>query len=155
MLHIGIAVLLVGIMFLALLAPTFIFLYFQKADLIRLLDVEKESPENARLKAAEESINASNRIVQFLQRSETDIRRTLPFVAEIYRISDGLVAISKFEYSLTNKKIALGGNAKVVKDFLAFKDALAGSSYVLEVVSPPENVVRLQNVVFTLDITLK
>lgn len=156
LIQIGIALIAVMVIFSALLSPTFIFLLFQKGDLKRDLEIEQQSQENAKIAEAERLVEANNNTIKFLAGAETKISRISPIISSVLGTSVGLVAVSELKYSLSPKEVAIRGQADDIKKFLAFKDALDELPYFSEkIYSPPENLVKLKNVSFTLRGKLK
>ena len=156
LIQIGIAFVAIMAVFSVLLAPTLIFLLFQKGDLARDLEIEQKSQENAKVTEAEGAVETNNDIIKSLKLAEAKISRISPVVSSVLGASVGLATISELKYTLASKEIAIRGQADDIKKFLAFKDALDELPYFAEkIISPPENLVKLKNVSFTLRGKLK
>ena len=152
----GIALVALMIIFSALLAPAFIFLLFQKGDLKHDLEIEQESQESARVSEAENTVETNNDIIKSLKSTQAKITRISPIISDIFRVSIGFTSISELKYTISPKEVTIRGQAEDIKKFLAFKDALDGLPHFSEkIYSPPENLVKLKNVSFTLRGKLK
>lgn len=142
--------------FSVLLVPTFIFLLFQKGDLRENLEIEQKSQENARILEIESFMNDHNSLIETIKSAESGAVRVSPFVSDIFGAAEGLVVIAELKYNLLQKDVSIRGRAEEIKKFLIFKDILDGLPYFSEkIISPPENVVKLKNVSFTLRGKLK
>jgi len=156
LIQIGIGLVAIIVVFSVLLIPTFIFLLSQKGDLKHDLEIEQKSQENAKITEAEGAVETNNDIIKSLTSAEAKISRISPVVSGVFGASAGVAIISELKYTLTPKEVMIRGRADDIKKFLAFKDALDVLPYFSEkIISPPENLVKLKNVSFTLRGKLK
>lgn len=155
MLQLSIGFVSILLVFSILLLPTFIFLRFQKSDLARQLEIEKQGQENARVQEFEEKIKKENDLIVIYQTAGGKIKKITPLVSDIYIVAGKNIKIKNFNYSVSSGEVTVNGNTGIIGDFLDFESKFKTLPYFSDVYSPPSNVVKLKDVSFVLNAKLK
>lgn len=142
------------VVFIILLVPSFLFLNFQRQEILRELAVEEETLKAFGVEEIERRIlllnTTAKRIYALGERSE----RASGILEKFVSLSGG-IQIGEIKIDFLTKNIQLDGVAPTRNAFLAFERSLEESGFVEEISAPLSSLVKLTDVAFTLKGTLK
>ncbi len=154
-LAVGAAVAAVFVVALVLLLPTFFFLSFQKADVLRLLELDMEVRARAGITAQILRIQQANRMAQTVVQHEANRPKFSPLFASVLRAVPSGVRVDALEYRAKARGLDIVGFAPSREHLLSFLRNLEANPRLGRVSSPVANLVRGTDISFSIAAELK
>lgn len=137
-----------------LLLPTYFFLTFQEVEVVRQIDITKQSAEVHRVNEAETAIQAMNEKLRMLAGTTSPEPVATYFAVVRAETPDG-VEISQLSFSRADNGLEVRGTAATREEFLKFLDALRSHALFTNVTSPITNILKDRKLTFTIDMTAR
>lgn len=140
---------------LTLLLPTFFFLSFQKGDVVRLLELDTEIQIRTGIADQIEAVRQANRAAQAVVQHEMKRPElSLLFVSVLRAVPAG-VTLDAIEYRRESPELTIEGFAPSRERLLSFLERLEANPRFERVSSPVANLVRGEDISFSITATLK
>lgn len=144
-----------GVIFGVLALPAYFFAVFQLAEVERSRDAEIASLRASEGGSIEDKIKAFNRRLQFLVKREEEGQSVVSLTAGVFsEIPEG-VNVSLFKLDMRRREAVLLGKAKTRDALLRFITALRADSMVESVSSPVSNIIKGEDIDFSLNLRIK
>lgn len=150
LLYFGASLAAILLIFSILLVPTLILLGFQKNDLENQINIETQRQAAEKIEEQKKFLSESNNLIGLFKDIDGKIKKVTPMLADILDLRGNAIIISDISYSAGKKELAIKGETKTIQNFLNFRASLSGLPYFSEIISPPENLIKLEDVVFNL-----
>lgn len=137
-----------------LLLPTYFFLTFQEHDVVRQINITKQSTEIQRVEKAEAAIKAINEKVRLLS-STTLPEPAASYLTAVRTHTPANVSITRLSFSRKDNTVEVQGAAETREDFLRFVAALHTDPLFQEISSPISNILKERKLTFTVSITAR
>lgn len=148
-LYVGGVVGAVMVVFIILLIPSFLFLNFQRKEILRELAVEEEASRALGVEGIERRTLALNETIRRIHIFEDDEYRASRMLEEFASLA-GAVKIGTVKIDFSAGSIEIDGVAPARNALLAFERVLEESDFIGEVSVRLSDLVKLTDVVFTL-----
>lgn len=154
----GFFILSLLIIALILLIPPYLFLVLQSAELIRVLDIEKQSAELHQAETIESSIRILNQRVKILHANENELRDPSTVIKAVIDKKPRGITLGSFLYDKgANEKadvLSVVGHAATRDILLRFIAVLEKEPLFMTVHSPVSNLLSKDKVEFSLTLDL-
>lgn len=149
----GIAGVVIAV-FAVLLLPSFLFLNFQRKEILRSLQVEEETVRTFGVDAIERNIRAANARAALVVEDERLAGNRASEFLEAFSSVAVSVKITRMQLDFDGRRIAVDGIAPTRNSLLAFQRSLEERGLASGISAPLSNLVKLTDVVFNLKGTL-
>jgi hypothetical protein len=142
------------VIFIVLLLPSFLFLNFQRKEILRELALEEESLRTFGVEAIERRIARINERIALIRAGDFTESRTSR-ILEQFALLAGNVRINRVFLDFQSGRIEIDGIAPTRNALLAFKRSLGEEDFVREISAPLSDLVKVADVAFTFRGSLK
>lgn len=153
-LYFGGAVSVVVAIFIILLVPSFLFLNFQRQEILRELAVEEATLKTFGVDTIERRIALFNKKTARIG-SLGDTGNRVSGILEEFASFAGMVRLTRMKIDFSAQKLTVEGIAPARTTLLSFQRSLEEGGFVEKISTPLSDLVKLVDVVFTLKGTLK
>lgn len=143
------------IIFMALLLPTVFFVAFQKSEVVRALEIERESQRRSGISAQTAEIQSANRLAEIVLNREKNPARIYPLFESVFRDAPPQVRLGIIRFRFQERELALEGFSPARSDLLGFIAALNRNPLIKSVSSPVTNIIKEADIKFSLAVKLK
>lgn len=137
-----------------LLLPTYFFLTLQESEVLRQIDIAKQSTEVHRVEQAETAIKAINTQLRVLSTASSH-EPVASYLAAIQAQTTSGVVINQLSFSRADNSIEVHGTATTREEFLQFLEALRSHALFTNITSPITNILKERKLTFTIDMTAR
>lgn len=152
---IGASIVAVLIVALVLLLPTFFFLSFQKGDVVRLLDLDTEIQARTGIADQIEAIRQANRTAQAVVQHEANRPELSSLFVSVLRAVPAGVKLDAIEYRREPRELDIAGFAPSREHLLSLLRSLEANPRLERVSSPVANLIRGEDIRFSIVATLR
>lgn len=145
----------VALIFIALLLPTVFLLFFQKAEMLHVLDIERENSLRASVPEHITSLNKTNRLARLVIQREGSDFKVFPVIESFLKSIPSSIRLSSFSFDKEKKELVVNGYAPTRESMIEFKRALESNSLAAKVDSPPSNLIKETDIDFSIKVTVK
>ena len=143
---------------LVLLFPSHIFLKTSVLDVKRQLEIANQNSVFIRFKETQIALEKLNAETDFLNTKKNEIRNIAPLfkkITDLKKEATEDISINFMSFEKKKNKIALQGEAETRASLLKFINSLENKDDFLKIKSPPSNLLKENNINYSLDIFLK
>lgn len=140
---------------IALLLPTYFFLFFQNKGAAELFAARKQITESEQARGAEARIQQTNTILRRLQTDYNLTQESLTTsITDIVAKAPPGITLTFFSFEKKTNRVLLRGNAATRNDLLQYISAIRNHPFFRKIESPVENILREKNIAFTLSFAI-
>lgn len=143
------------IIFMALLLPAVFLVAFQKSEVIRALEIERENQGRSGISAKTAEIQSAKRLAGIVLDHEKNPVRIYPMLEGVFRDVPAQVRLGIIRFRFQERELALEGFSPARSDLLGFIAALNQNPAVKNVSSPVTNIIKEADIKFSLTVKLK
>lgn len=143
------------VIFLILLLPTLFFLVFQKAEIVRSVEIERQRHEQISLQDRKNQVRQMNDIAVATARHLSDSKSIFELFQSIIVSVPAGIHIDAIRFDWDESTIDINGFSPTRAIFLAYVNALDNHPLLEEVSSPVANLVRENDITFTISASIR
>jgi len=146
---------MLGFIFLILAVPAYFFSVLQLADVERSRDAEAASLKTSGASSIENEINIFSERLKLIVKRENTRYSAADFISEIFSRAPVGVVVMMVNLDAKRQEAVISGIAKERGALLRFVDALKDSADVKSVSSPVANIIKEEDITFSLSLRTK
>lgn len=140
------------IIFGVLMLPAFFFISFEQSEVEHVKKVEEEAQKAAHTSELEEKIRGTNALLDIILAREYKKKDVASFLGEILSGAPAGVSVTLIVHEPLKNHVNISGAADTRGALLKFVDFLKKAPEIKNVSSPVSNIIRQQNINFSLEI---
>lgn len=141
--------------FIALLLPTVFLLFFQKAEMLRVLNIERENSLRAGVPKHANNLSQANHLARLVIQYGGPDFKVFPVIESILKSIPASIRLSSFTFDKEKKELVVNGYAPTRESMIEFKRALEANPIAVKVDSPPGNLIKEADIDFSIKLTVK